>query len=105
MANNPSAAENYHTPPPKKMNIVKEKSIEEKANEAIKNLRRSRLEKGQDFMVFIDGLPDMQSIHEQPEGTFRVMETVEIRAPLKFIRMATAEEILLLKENSPIYGN
>jgi len=46
----------------------------------------------------------MQSIHEQPEGTFRVMETVEIKAPLKFIRMATAEEIFLLKENNPIYG-
>jgi|GEM_PF-1622644 len=90
--------------PKKAMNTVKEKSIEEKANEAIKNLRKSRLDNGQDFIVFIDGLPDMQSIHEQPEGTFRVMETVEIKAPLKFIRMATAEEIFLLKENNPIYG-
>jgi len=85
--------------------MEKEKSIEEKANDAVRELRFSRLQQGHDFMSFADHLPDMQSIHEQPEGVFRVMELIEITKPLKFIRMATLEEIFSLKENNPIYGN
>jgi len=85
--------------------MEKEKSIEEKANDAVRELRFSRLQQGHDFMSFADHLPDMQSIHEHPEGAFRVMELIEITKPLKFIRMATQEEIFSLKENNPIYGN
>ena len=87
------------------MSMEKENIIEEKANKAIKELRISKLQQGQSFMSSADHLPDMQAIYEHPEGVFRVMDLIEITKPLKFIRMATPEEIFTLKENNPIYGN
>lgn len=87
------------------MSTERKRTMEEIMNQTIKGLRKSNLEKGFSFLGYLDSLPASQGIYEFPEGTFRIMELVQIEEPLRFVRMATPEEIVTLKEENPAYEN
>lgn len=78
-------------------------NIQEKVNKTKRELRTRKLSDDKGFLCFEKYLPSDQAIYEYPEGIFKVVRITGVLAPAEFVRMATPEEIALIKKTNPAY--